>query len=614
MIFTSVQQLLATQADHTPEAIAIAAPGRLPLTYGQLWSHVQQLGLQFKALGLRRNDPVAIVLPNGPEMAVAFLTVAAVAASAPLNPAYRAGEFEFYLSDLKARALLTLAGLDSPAVRVAQAQHIPVIELTPLPDHAAGLFRLSDVPHLPGPFSSWAEPDDIALILHTSGTTSHPKIVPLTQRNLLASAANIGRTLHLTPQDRCLNIMPLFHIHGLMAALLASLAAGASVVCTPGFSVPGFFDWLVPQQPTWYTAVPTMHQAILNHAQAHQDVLAQTRLRFIRSSSASLPPPVMADLESIFNAPVIEAYGMTEATHQMASNPLPPDRRKPGSVGQAAGPEVAIMDEAGSLLPTGERGEIVIRGANVTAGYQNNPAANAKAFTQGWFRTGDEGYFDHEGYLFITGRLKEMINRGGEKVAPREVDEVLMAHPAVAQAVTFAVPHPTLSEDVAAAVIPKEGTVLTEQALRQFAFTHLADFKVPSQILIVDYIPQGATGKLQRIGLADKLSAQLKPAFVPPRTPIEVTLANLWAEVLGLEQVGLNDNFFALGGDSLRATQLVSQVRSIFQVELALRAVFQEPTLAGQAALVKQIKTDHLQTQSALIKAAARQTYRLKRT
>jgi thioesterase domain-containing protein/acyl carrier protein len=331
-------------------------------------------------------------------------------------------------------------------------------------------------------------------------------------------------------------------------------------------------------------------------------------LRFIRSSSASLPPQVMAELESVFNAPVIEAYGMTEAAHQMASNPLPPVQRKPGSVGLPAGPEVAIMDEAGALLPPGEQGEIVIRGANVTRGYQNNPEANEKAFTQGWFRTGDEGYFDHEGYLFITGRLKEMINRGGEKIAPREVDEALLAHPAIAQAITFAVPHPTLSEDIAAAVILKEGSVLTEQAIRQFAFAHLANHKVPSQILIVDAIPQGATGKLQRIGLADKLGSQLKPAFAPPRTPTETTLACLWAKVLGLEKVGLDDNFFTLGGDSLRATQLVSQVQASFQVELALPIIFQEPSLAGQAAIIEQIKTELQPDQPAATKPAARQT------
>ena len=350
-----------------------------------------------------------------------------------------------------------------------------------------------------------AEPDDTALVLHTSGTTSRPKIVPLLQRNVVASARNIVATLALGPGDVCLNIMPLFHIHGLMAATLASLAAGAQVSCSPGFNALRFFHWLDDVKPTWYTAVPTMHQAILARAERHHDSLARCRLRLIRSSSASLPPQVMAQLERTFRAPVIEAYGMTEAAHQMASNPLPPRPRKPGSVGVAAGPDVAIMDERGALLPGGEIGEVVIRGTNVTPGYESNPEANAKAFTNGWFRTGDQGALDEEGYLRLTGRLKELINRGGEKISPLEIDEALMHHPAVQQVVAFGMPHEQLGEEVAAAVVLREGQHATERELREFAATRLIHFKVPRKIVIVTEIPKGATGKLQRIGLAAKL-------------------------------------------------------------------------------------------------------------
>jgi acyl-CoA synthetase (AMP-forming)/AMP-acid ligase II len=303
----------------------------------------------------------------------------------------------------------------------------------------------------------------------------------------------------------CLNIMPLFHIHGLIAATLSSLAAGAQVSCSPGFNALKFFAWLDEVTPTWYTAVPTMHQAILGRAERHRDVVARSRLRFIRSSSASLPPQVMAELERTFRAPVIEAYGMTEAAHQMASNPLPPRPRKPGCVGVAAGPEVAIMDDAGSLLSAGETGEVVIRGPNVTPGYEANPEANAKAFTNGWFRTGDQGVIDAEGYLRLTGRLKELINRGGEKISPLEVDEVLMDHPAVQQVVTFGVPSEMLGEEVAAAVVLRDGKTVTERELRDFAEARLAHFKVPRKIVFLPEIPKGATGKLQRIGLAAKL-------------------------------------------------------------------------------------------------------------
>jgi acyl-CoA synthetase (AMP-forming)/AMP-acid ligase II len=299
--------------------------------------------------------------------------------------------------------------------------------------------------------------------------------------------------------------MPLFHIHGLIAGVLAPLSAGSQVCCTPGFNALKFFAWMDEAAPTWYTAVPTMHQAIVSRAKGNQDVIARHPLRFMRSSSSSMPPQVIKELEEIFHAPLIEAYGMTEATHQMCSNPLPPAMRKPGTVGLAAGPEVAIMAEDGSLLPTGGIGEIVIRGPNVTAGYESNPSANAEAFTHGWFRTGDQGQMDAEGYVSLTGRLKEIINRGGEKISPREVDEVIMDHPSVQQVVCFGLPHPKLGEEVAAVVVVRDGQTLTERELQTYVATRLADFKVPKKVLFMAEIPKGATGKLQRIGLAQKL-------------------------------------------------------------------------------------------------------------
>jgi acyl-CoA synthetase (AMP-forming)/AMP-acid ligase II len=372
----------------------------------------------------------------------------------------------------------------------------------------AGVFELEEDPGREGGAPTapgLAEPDDVALVLHTSGTTSRPKIVPLLQRNICASAANIRTTLRLTPADRCLNVMPLFHIHGLMAPVLSSLSAGATVVCTPGFNALRFFGWLDEARPTWYSAVPTMHQAILARAGRNPDSVARAQLRFIRSSSASLPPQVLRELEETFRAPVVEAYAMTEASHQMTCNPLPPGVRKPGTVGPGAGPEVAVMDDDGNLLEPGRVGEIVIRGPNVTPGYENNPDANRKAFTDGWFRTGDQGVMDEDGYVSLTGRLKEIINRGGEKISPKEIDEILMEHPAVGQVVTFAVPHEKLGEEVAAAVVLREGLSATPEEIKRFAAERMADFKVPRQVLVLDEIPKGPTGKLRRIGLAEQL-------------------------------------------------------------------------------------------------------------
>jgi acyl-CoA synthetase (AMP-forming)/AMP-acid ligase II len=495
------------------DAAALTAPGRAPLTFGALQTLVDTTIAQLNAWGIGRNDRVAIVLDNGPEMAACFVACACGVASAPLNPAYRADEFEFYLSDLNAKALIVARGSSSPAVEVARKLGVRILELVSGPDDPAGHFRLElaagSVAGSPTTQGGVAQPDDVSMVLHTSGTTSRPKIVPLSQRNLCASATHIARTLQFTAADRGLNIMPLFHIHGLIAGVLTPLSAGSQVFCTPGFNALKFFGWMDECRPTWYTAVPTMHQAILGRAGKNTDVIARHPLRFIRSSSSSMPPQVIAELEAVFKAPLIESYGMTEATHQMASNPLPPAVRKPGTVGIAAGPEIAIMGEDGALLPRGATGEIVIRGPNVTAGYENNPKANAEAFIDGWFRTGDQGVMDADGYLSITGRLKEIINRGGEKVSPREVDEILMDHPAVAQVVTFGMPHPKLGEEVAACVVLREGAQVTERELQAFVGGKAADFKVPKKILIMDEIPKGATGKLQRIGLAQKLAKQL---------------------------------------------------------------------------------------------------------
>ena len=514
-----MQSTIAALIGRSTDAKTIGAPDRPWLDGAGLASLAASVAATLAAHGIGPGDRVGIVLPNGPEMATAFLTIAAACCAAPLNPAYKADEFDFYLSDLKPAAIVLAEGGAQAASDVAGRLGIPVLRLVTAHGDAAGLFRLEG----PAPAGAAkpmraAGPDDPALVLHTSGTTARPKIVPLTNANVVASAHHIARSLALGPDDVCLNVMPLFHIHGLIAAVSASLAAGAAVCCTPGFNAFKFAELLRQVRPTWYTAVPTMHQAILMRMRGNPDQAGAAKLRFIRSSSASLPPQVMAELEEVFGSPVIEAYGMTEAAHQMAANPLPPRARKPGAVGVAAGPEIAIMDDSNAILPQGAVGEVVIRGPNVTLGYDNNPAANEKAFSDGWFRTGDQGRLDEEGYLFLTGRLKEQINRGGEKISPLEVDVVLLDHPAVAQACTFGIPHAKLGEEVGAVVVLRPETKATESDIREFASARLAAFKVPRKILLMDDIPKGATGKIQRIGLAgetgpDRARNRLMPSI-----------------------------------------------------------------------------------------------------
>jgi len=506
------ETIRALLEDKPAGAPAILAPERETLSYGGLRELCDRTVERLNALGIGRGDRVAIVLPNGPEMAAAFVAISGAATTAPLNPAYREEEFEFYISDLGARALVVAEGADTPAIAVARRHGARVLRLRVPEGAPAGVFALEPEEGPAAARTGSPEPagaDDVALVLHTSGTTSRPKIVPLLHRNITASTRHIAEILELSPEDRVLNIMPLFHIHGLVAAVASSLFAGGSICATPGFDAIRIFRWFAEARPSWYTAVPTMHQAILARAARNREIVDALRLSLVRSSSASLPPQVMRALEDIFRCPVIESYGMTEAAHQMTGNPLPPRPRKPGSVGIPAGPLVRIADGEGNFLAQGEEGEVVISGPNVTPGYENNPKANAEAFFEAegrrWFRTGDQGRFDEDGYLTLTGRIKEIINRGGEKVSPLEVDNVLMEHPAVRQVVTFALPHPKLGEEVAAAVVLAEGAEASERELRAFAAGRLADFKVPRKFVFVDEIPKGATGKLQRIGLAQRL-------------------------------------------------------------------------------------------------------------
>jgi acyl-CoA synthetase (AMP-forming)/AMP-acid ligase II len=490
---TTLVDLLVGDDNHP----ALVAPERPPLTYRQLRENIVRLAAQLNSFGLGRGDRIAIAMGNGPEMIITFFAAAMCGTAAPLNPKYKQEEFAFYYEDTQAKALITLPGTMELAHQ-AVTPDMMVISATPEADGTLS-FNILNEP-LTDRLNQLAEPDDFALILHTSGTTSRPKRVPIRHRNLVASAHNIIATYNLSADDTALCVMPLFHIHGIVGSMLSTLASGGTVVCPPGFSALEFWKLLETFKPTWYSAVPTMHQMLLARADRNLSVIQANPLRFIRSSSASLPPVVMERIEQVFNAPVLESYSMSEAAHMMTSNPLPPKARKPGSVGYGLGVEVGIMDENGELLEKGNLGEVVVKGPNVFDGYENNPEANATAFVNGWFRTGDQGFLDDEGYLLLTGRLKELINRGGEKISPLEVDNVLLRHPAVAESLAFAVPHKTLGEDIHAALVLK-GEV-SEKELQAHCSALLAEFKVPRKFHILEELPRGATGKLQRINMA----------------------------------------------------------------------------------------------------------------
>src|SRR5437764_4551433 len=462
------------------------------ISYHELAAQVDELTNQLTDFALDKGRQIAMALPNWLEVIASFLAASTVGTAAPLNPSYTLDEFKFYLQDTDARALIVPANSAEAARAAADECNVLIIDAL-IDNH--GRVRFSTGGKLNTAGRNEEQPEDIALILHTSGTTSQPKRVPLSHANLLTSAGNVANTYQLTAQDVSLCVMPLFHVHGLVASTLATFATGGTVVVPPKFNPLSFWSIVREQGATWYSAVPTIHQVLLSRAKGKRPEGAE-QLHFIRSCSASLSPQLMADMEAAFGAPVLEAYGMTEAAHQMASNPLPPAVHKPGSVGTGTNVGVAVMDEAGNLLPAGTQGEVVVRGPNVTRGYKNNPEANAASFTNGWFRTGDRGVLDADGYLTLIGRIKELINRGGEKISPLEVDAVLLDHPAVAEVATFAAPDPKYGEEVHAAVVLKGDATVEE--LQAHCGTRLANFKVPKVIHLTKELPRTATGKVQR--------------------------------------------------------------------------------------------------------------------
>jgi len=473
----------------------IVAGGGPTVTYEQLRKQVDAVSASLGKLGLGRGDRIAMALPNGLETIVAFLAASTVGTAAPLNPAYKVDEFDFYLTDTSAKALIVPA-TNSAEARAAAGDKVLIIEALLDSDGAVQLSAAKQV----GPSRPVEEPkqEDVALILHTSGTTSRPKRVPLAHANLLTSARNVSATYKLTPEDVSLCVMPLFHVHGLVASTFATLFTGGTVVVPARFNPLTFWATVRDHRASWYSAVPTIHQVLLSRAKSRP--AGSEHLRFIRSCSAALPPSMMADIEERFGAPILEAYGMTEAAHQMASNPLPPGIRKPGSVGCGTSVSIAILSEQGDLLPPGTVGEVSIKGPNVFGGYEGNPEANASSFTNGWFRTGDQGQLDENGYLTLVGRIKELINRGGEKISPREIDEVLLDHPAVSEAVCFGVADRIYGEEVAAAVVLSSPA--TEAEILAHCSSSLSDFKCPKTVYILEAIPRTATGKIQRRNVA----------------------------------------------------------------------------------------------------------------
>jgi len=579
--FADLRTLLEETARREPRAPAVVSPGRPALSWSGLAEQVAAVGGALAGHGIGSGERVATWFECGPEAVSAFLGVAAHATCAPLDPALGPDETRHVLAGLGARALLVPAGQGAAARAAATAHGIPILAAS-LEDGPAGRFSIA-TPAEGAPRPSGL--DDPCLVLHSSGTTDRPRPVVWEQAPLLTAARSLAEWLELGPSDRSLVLMPPFHRTGLLASILAPLLAGGSVACPPRFLAARFFEWLEELEPTWYTAAPAFHQAIVGRAARHGAVLGRHRLRFVRSSASPLPPALLAELERAFRVPVIEAYSMTEIAAPIASNPLPPRPRKAGSVGV---PLVAIeiRGDDGRPCPPGVAGEVLVRGDVLRP---SRASADLAALPDGWLRTGDQGYLDADGYLFLTGRLKELIDKGGEKVSPLEVDEALREHPAVGAAAAFALSEPRLGEDVAAAVVLRSGCSASELELQEHVAERLAFFKVPRRIVFVDAIPLGPTGKPDRTALARAGLDAPRPAATdaPEPQPERVAaIARLFAASLAVPQVGVRDDFFALGGDSLQAGALLSRVASELQLEASLPAFLQDPTPSGLARAV----------------------------
>jgi len=573
-----IPSLLALAAAARPAAAALEPPGGSATCYSTLNSRVAAAAAELQRCGVRGGaaaSRVAIVLPNGPELSLVMLAAASVGTAVPLNPAYRREEYESYFRMARVEFLVVDAGAGGASIEAAMALGIRVLRWG---DDVTGAPAA-----IVAPCPSVAA-DDVAIVMLTSGSTGRAKVVPLTHRNLRAGADAVVQSVALGPTDRVLCMWEQFHIGGIVDLLLAPLLSGGAVIAAGSFDASRFFEVLGSARPTWFQGVPTTLRELCHHARCHGITPTGSSLRFIRSVAAALPPALMAEVEALFGVPVIQTFGMTEAAPLITSTRLPPAIRKPGSTGAACGVELRILDDAGRSRPAGIDGHVAVRGPNVFAGYESDPEANADAFRDGWFLTGDIGHIDADGDLFLAGRVKELINRGGEKIMPREVDDVLLAHPAVEQAASFALPHPTLGEDVAAAVVLRGDGQVSVAELQQFVGDRLAAFKVPRRIFMLGSLPRCSVGKVRRRELTDLCLRQPISSSAQPTNGLEAAIARIWIDELDVAEIGIDDDFATAGGDSLSAVRVVVAAEELCGVNLDDHAMARSRTVRSMSA------------------------------
>jgi acyl-CoA synthetase (AMP-forming)/AMP-acid ligase II len=564
--------------------VAFETSDGTPLSYRECLLATERLVRGLRELGINSADRVAFMAPRGAVGVIGFIVISSVAICCPLNPRLRAEELEAAIQSMQITAVVD-AGSNAVVQQAAARHALPVLSLTAGGGGALDIGVVSQRARTAAGSGS-ADTPEVALMMQTSGTTSKPKLVALTHGNVLSAAGAIRSAFRLNEADICLNPMPLHHVHGLISAGIASLLSGSRVICTDNFSATGFERILAERRPSWFTASPAMHLATLEHFKNAGRTPLGGHLRFFRSSSAPLPASAIGELERLFEAPLVETYGLTETASMICSNPLPPGVRKPGSVGIAFGAEIRVADENGKDRPAHQNGEILVRGPSVIKRYGVTADLMPEAFFGDWLRTGDLGYLDDDGYLFIVGRTKELIKRGGLSIYPAEIDNVLTSHPDVAEAVTFSIPHPTLGEELVAAVVPRANTAPTDAQLRAHIAGQLSAYKVPARVLVIETIPKNDTGKIIRREMAVNLAEHFRPGNVVPQSVVESTLLEVWKSVIGREDFGVTDNVFLLGADPLRAERCSELLRSAHRKNVSAREIMANPTIREQAALI----------------------------
>jgi acyl-CoA synthetase (AMP-forming)/AMP-acid ligase II/thioesterase domain-containing protein len=578
-------------AEKHPDHSAIVCSDFVPLSYRSLQFLIDEVRASLRQAGFNRNARIAVAMPSGPQAALAIVAIACSSVAIPLSPRQSLSEIETCFAALRPGAVLLMKGTDSAAKQAAKRKGMTIIEATSSP---GGVLGFSIIEPTIGMVAAPDEPDEPdasapAFILQTSGTAAEPKLIPFSHRNMLAAAARLQAWFSLTSQDRCLSVSPPFYSHGLKVTVFTPLLTGGSVAFPADASKFDYAEWFDDLRPTWYSAGPTLHRLILDQTLSRTDAKIGHSLRFILSGGAPLPRDVLVGLQDALAAPVVEHYGSSEAA-QIAANLPTPGRSKLGTCGIPWPDTVRIVGDDGNPLPQGEHGEILVGGPTLISGYLNAPEVNSASFSDGWFKTGDVGSLDEDGFLTLHGRKNEVINRGGEKISPIEIDEALLRHPAVAEAAAFSVPHPRLGEDVAAAVVLRPGMTATPVELRRYLQDHVASFKIPRRIAIRDQLPKGMTGKVMRRRLTEtfeeKVSAESQVSSPPvvgnasgENSTLIEQLTTLWERLLKYKPLMLDDNFFEKGGDSLLAMEMLTELERLTGRAVPSSILFEATTI-----------------------------------